>query len=219
MARDPARPDVPDMEAVYDKIAEAWTRTRSGAWPAVCRFLGAVERGSLLADVGAGSGRYFDVEEARGLRIVGLDFSHGQLVVARRVHGERVRLVRADARAVPLKDACADAALHIAVLHHLFHRSDRILSLRELYRILRPGGRAFASSWAESASVLSAARRLEGGGPRDLLVPFKEKLDKPAERFFHAYERGELEDELRDAGFSRVKEWLEEDNWFAEVTR
>lgn len=219
MAREPAGADVPDMEAVYDKIAEAWATTRSDAWPAVRTFLGSLERGSLLADVGAGSGRYFQVEEARGLQIVGMDFSHGQLVVARRVSGERARLLRADARAVPLRNACADAALHVAVLHHLFDRKERVQSLREVHRILRPGGRAFASSWGESASVLQGARRLEGGGPRDLIVPFKAKLDQPAERFFHAYEKGELEGEMRDAGFMRVREFREDDNWFAEVAR
>jgi len=83
MTRKPSSPIVPDMEAVYDAIAEAWARTRSGAWPAVRQFLASLPRGTLLADVGAGSGRYFEVDEARGLKILGLDLSKGQLEVAR----------------------------------------------------------------------------------------------------------------------------------------
>src|SRR6185295_10097314 len=73
-----------DAEAVYDAIAEAWVKTRSGPWPEVREFLQGLPRASRMVDVGAGSGRYLKVEEARGLALVGVDVSRGQLAVARR---------------------------------------------------------------------------------------------------------------------------------------
>lgn len=213
------RPTVPDMEAVYDAIAEPWARTRSGAWPAVTRFLAGLPRGTLVADVGVGSGRYLTVPEADGLRFVGLDFSKAQLVMARKVAGERAHVVRADVRALPLRNSCAPAALHIAVLHHLASREERVQALHELRRVLRPGARALISSWGLHAAVFGAARRAQGGGPRDFIVPFKEKLAVPADRFFHAYETGELAAEAADAGFASMRAWTEDDNEFVEVVR
>jgi SAM-dependent methyltransferase len=210
---------LPDMEAVYDAIAEPWARTRSGAWPAVTNFLAALPRGTLVVDVGVGSGRYLTVPEARGLRFVGLDFSKAQLAIARKVAGERADLVRADVRALPLCTASAPAALHVAVLHHLASRQERVASLRELHRLLRGGARALLSSWGLTAPVFSAARRAEGGGPHDFIVPFKEKLPAPADRFFHAYEAGELAAEAASAGFTSIRAWNEDDNEFVEVVR
>jgi tRNA (uracil-5-)-methyltransferase TRM9 len=214
-----APPGVPDMESVYDTIAEAWARTRSGAWPAVRSFLRSVPRGQRLADIGSGSGRYFSVDEAQGLRIIALDFSRGQLAVARRVAGPHVALARADVRALPLRAGAVDGALLVAVIHHLPKRSERVQSLREMLRALRPGGRALVANWSAGAEVFEGARPLEGGEKGDFLVPFKERLERPAQRFFHAYGEGELTGELREAGFGAVREWIEAQNRFAEVVR
>jgi ubiquinone/menaquinone biosynthesis C-methylase UbiE len=213
------RPALPDAEAVYDAIAEAWVRTRSGAWPAVTSFLAGLSRGLRVADVGAGSGRYLTVPEARGLRMVAVDVSRAQLAIARRQVGASADLVRGDARRMPLRTACVDGALHIAVLHHFFERAERVDGLRELHRVMRAGGRALVSSWGEHADVFTRARRVDGGGPRDFLVPFKEALATPVARFFHAYEPGELEGEAREAGFRGLAAWSERENQFVEVTR
>ncbi len=69
--------------------------------------------------------------------MLGVDLSAGMLVVAARVPG---RLVRADARRLPLPDAIADAAVTIATLEFV----DPAAVLAELARITRPGGRIFA---------------------------------------------------------------------------
>lgn len=205
------------MEEVYDTIAEAWVRTRSGPWPPVTRFLASLRRPALVADVGTGSGRYLNVEEARGLRFAALDFSRRQLEVARRSAREGVLFLRADVRLLPIRDSVAHAALGVAVVHHFLAREDRVGSMAEVRRVLKPGGRALISAWADGAEVFRGSRRVEGAGPRDFLVPFKERLEKPADRFFHAYAEGELESEALEAGFGGVREWTEKDNRFVEA--
>src|SRR5689334_10267140 len=155
--------EVPDAEAVYDAIAEAWVRTRSAPWPAVTGFEAGLPRGARLVDLGAGSGRYLAVDEAAGLRAVGLDVSRGQLAVARRMLGPGAALLRGDARTLPVKDASADAALCIAVVHHFFEASDRLRAVSEARRILKHGGRALFSAWGSDAEIFAAARRLRGG--------------------------------------------------------
>jgi tRNA (uracil-5-)-methyltransferase TRM9 len=127
--------------------------------------------------------------------------------------------LRADARAVPLRDAVADAALCVAVVHHIFEASERVGALREVRRVLKEGGTALVSAWGNEAEVFQGARRLEGGGENDFVVPFKEKMERPAERFFHAYTGGELEEDCRRAGFGRVREWTERENRFAKCVR
>ncbi len=216
--REGKAPDLPDMEAVYDTIASAWTATRSGPWPEVLAFLAGRRRPAWVLDLGVGGGRYLAVEEAKGLFVVGLDRSRGQLKEAREVAGRPGRLLRGDARALPLRTGTFDAVLCVAVVHHLFEREDRVRVMREARRALRPGGTALFSGWGTHAGAFEGARRVDGGGRQDFLVPFKGQMPAPVWRYFHAYAEGELGEEAREAGFDRVRERVGRENRFAEAS-
>ena len=54
----------------------------------------------------------------------------------------------ADALNLPVLPARFDAAISIAVLHHISSPERRQLAVREILRILRPGGRALITVWA-----------------------------------------------------------------------
>lgn len=54
---------------------------------------------------------------------------------------DRVELVEGDARALPFPDASFDVVLSNLVVHNLGEATDREAALREMRRVLRPGGR------------------------------------------------------------------------------
>lgn len=96
------------------------------------------QRDQVVVEVGCGTGRLVAHLADRGAGVLGLDLSAGMLAVATtRAPG---RLVRADARQLPLPDAIADAAVTIATLE--FVSAPAVLA--ELARITRPGGRIVA---------------------------------------------------------------------------
>ncbi len=94
--------------------------------------------GGRLIDVGAGYGRLAD-EYAGYREVVLLDASEPHLQAAReRFAGDpRVSVVAGDAFQLPFPDASFDAAVCIRVLHHF---EDPGQAIRELGRIVRPGG-------------------------------------------------------------------------------
>ncbi|NXH14430.1 ALKB8 protein, partial [Bucco capensis] len=53
-----------------------------------------------------------------------------------------------DALAVPIRTGACDACISIAVLHHFSTAERRVAAIRELTRLLRPGGRALLYVWA-----------------------------------------------------------------------
>lgn len=139
-----------------------------------------------VLDVGCGRGLLL-VEAARRLRdgrAVGIDvWSAGDQSGNRpastlenaRIAGvaDRVGVLTADARDLPFADASFDVVVSSAVLHNIHRRADRRRALREISRVLRPGGRVaildilHTREYARvlSEAGLSAIRRSE---PRPL---------------------------------------------------
>jgi ubiquinone/menaquinone biosynthesis C-methylase UbiE len=63
-------------------------------------------------------------------------------------------LIEASAEDLPLSDAKFDVVLSLGPLYHLIERETRIRSLRESWRVLRPGGRLFAAAITRYGAVI-----------------------------------------------------------------
>lgn len=78
-----------------------------------------------------------------GCRVVGVDFAaemlrHGHRKVVGVPHGQRIELLRGDAMRVPVADTSVDAT---TIGFGIRNVSDPAQVLREVHRVLRPGGR------------------------------------------------------------------------------
>ena len=104
---------------------------------ALVRELGDV-RGALLVDSCCGTGDLSLALARAGARVLGVDFTPEMLSRARgKAAGGAARFVAGDALALPLGDASADAA---TVAFGIRNVSDRARGLREMRRVVRPGG-------------------------------------------------------------------------------
>jgi len=55
---------------------------------------------------------------------------------------DRVEVKTADMRAIPFPDASFDAVVSCAAIHNLYAQADRAKAIREIARVLKPGGHA-----------------------------------------------------------------------------
>jgi len=98
--------------------------------------LAALSPGMRVLDAGCGNGLYLRGLRDRQVTVVGCDRSLGMLQAA-----AHPALLGADVTALPLRDGVVDVALAI---HMLYHVPDRETAIRELRRVVVPGGTCIA---------------------------------------------------------------------------
>lgn len=184
-----------EQESRYDRIAEGYAAWWSPVHrPATLRLLDEVAREASagrhrILDVGCGTGALAVAAAARwpDVEVDATDVSAGMLAVAARTlaaagePGSRVRLVQAPADRLPFPDGTFDVATSAFVLQLV---PSRPRALREIRRILRPGGRLAFVAWLSGDLPLAAdeawdaalqAAGLDGrespGGHDDLASP------------------------------------------------
>lgn len=203
---------------VYDKIADRFDETRFAIWKGVDAFLRNLSPGSYVLDSGCGNGKYarYAVESYPSIRFHGLDACGALLNIASE-KAPASDWTRAGATRLPFRDGVFDAVISIAVLHHIACEEDRRDFLREIARVLRPGGRAYVTVWASNAAK-PKWKPLDGMG--DWLVPWIGVGDVHW-RYYHLFENGELEglvsEACEDVALSGVE--FEMDNWCASFAR
>ncbi|MBA2318679.1 MAG: class I SAM-dependent methyltransferase [Euzebyales bacterium] len=125
-----------------------------------------VAAGDRVVDVGCGNGRYLRRLDG-SVDVVAVDRSHGMASEVARELGARVGVIVADAAALPVPTATADAVL---AMHMLYHLPDMDQGVRELRRIIKPHGTVLVSTNAadhlsELDDLMSRAVGMLTGSP------------------------------------------------------
>jgi ubiquinone/menaquinone biosynthesis C-methylase UbiE len=142
--------------------------------------------GQRVLDVGCGTGRFALALAERGARVWGVDPSEDMLREARSNAAGKAAFKQARAEALPFKDGWFDRA----VLRLVVHLVERPQALREVARVLGPGGRIVIATFAPSSFEDFWVARV-----------FPQVVEIDRRRF---PERDQLADELGLAGFANV---------------
>lgn len=144
----------------YDTVNSVLSAGTDAGWRKHAARDSGLSGGGSALDVACGSGK-LTAELARLAgptgRVVGLDFSLQMLEVARRDHPE-LTFVEGDALNLPFDDAGFDASTIAFGLRNL---ADPLRGLREMLRVIRPGGRAVVLEFVRPPrGVVGGAYRL-----------------------------------------------------------
>jgi SAM-dependent methyltransferase len=153
-----------------------------------------VGSGTGVLDVCCGPGILAAGALARGAEVIGLDFASEAVALARRTVPFG-RFQQGNAQALPFTDARFDA---VVCGYGLMHLPDPAIALREMLRVLRPGGRVGVSVWDAGGvgfSLVYEAVRAKG----EPNVPLPHGPD-----FFQFGTVAKMEATLIEAGFTDV---------------
>ena len=195
---------MPTIKDTFDRIAPGWYNYRHRTrFP---RELEAIvqrwKRGKLL-NIGCAHGPDF-VPFREDFELYGIDISRKMLEMAQKYavkYDFTVNLTEADAGYLPYADGSFEHALVVATYHHIEGKNERLLTLQELHRILKPGGEAFITVWNRWQP------RFWFKG-KDTQVPWRSGEDT-LYRYYYLFSYGEIEKLVKKAGFNLVKSYPE----------
>jgi SAM-dependent methyltransferase len=132
---------------------------RSGLWRKQLEgrllpwVLGDVELGSDLLEVGPGPGLATDVLRQRAAKLTSIEIDDRLATsLEERLAGTNVEVIHGDATDMPFENDRFTAAVSFTMLHHVPSPELQDRLLREVHRVLRPGG-LFAGSDSISSRV------------------------------------------------------------------
>lgn len=178
-------------------------------------------RGKCLLDAGCGGGRYTAAWNALGAQpVIGVDISPANIGDAQRravAAGLDIQFQVTDVLNLPFADTYFDLVFSNGVLHHT---RDCARGIRELVRVLKPGGLGWlyliekpGGLFWDSIEILRAVMR----GERDEIARMAlQILGTPSNRIFYMLDHvmvpinvrlttGEVERYLRDAGATEIR--------------
>ena len=203
--------------SVYDHFAADFDHTRYSVWTGVRNFLDNLEPYALVADVGCGNGK--NSVYRRDICVFANDLSKELTDLSYQKHKKnRCSFLIADGLQLPYKDNTFDACMSIAVIHHIKDPKKRYAFVKELLRIVRPGGTVLVSVWAAEQPIKPKWKNISG---TDYLIPWHAKDGAVHDRFYHLYTRDDIDATERSLGGEGYgcSITYEKDNWFIKVVK
>jgi len=127
----------------FDQLGGGWDELREGFFTNATRDkaleLANVQPGTLAADVGAGTGYITEALAQHGVAVIAVDTSQQMLaaLTAKLPPEAGVDCREGAAEALPIDDAAVDYTFANMVLHHV---DFPLAAIREMARVLKPGG-------------------------------------------------------------------------------
>lgn len=182
------------VNEVYEEIAEHFDVTRVNKWSWVEDYLNKLKPNSLVLDLGCGNGRNMNHEN---IKFIGVDNCENFVRICNQ---KGLDVINCNMTKVNLENEKVDGIICIAVFHHLSTLENRIEALREMKRLVKPGGKILLSVW--SINQPQKTRRKFNNYGNNIVI--WNSYGKLFERYYYIFKIDEIKSLFRMVGLSLI---------------
>ena len=146
MKKETAEKILAKNKELYDQIAKDFSITRTKLWPEFEYFKGYLQNNQAILDLGCGNGRLLELLKDYQIDYLGIDNSQKLIEQAKKKwlnHDFQV----SDILDLSFLNKKFEIVFCVAVLHHIPSSRLRAKVLREIYSVLKPGGKLLMTNW------------------------------------------------------------------------
>jgi tRNA (uracil-5-)-methyltransferase TRM9 len=185
-----------NQENIWDKIAEEWHMFKKSPSQTATEFINK-SKGKIL-DFGSGSGRnLLQVNPSKNRELYLVDFSQEMLNLAEQRAKElnlKINTKKSSLEKTDFPENYFDAAICTAAIHCIETPAKRSKSVKELYRILKPGAKANIEVWNKDSERFKK-------NPKEKFISWRDK----GKRYYYLFEEKEFKNLLEKTGFKIIK--------------
>ncbi len=201
----------------YNLLAENYARTRAFIPEDIEELADYTFSGERILDSGCANGRLFGILQEKKISYFGIDISKELIEIAKSKYPTGNFQV-ADALNLPFSDNFFDKVYSISVLHNIPSKDFQLQYLKEVRRVLKPGGLLILRVWDfwrrkvfPTLLFKYTFLRLAGKSKldfKDVFVPWKDSRGRVLiQRYFHCFTKRELIKLAEKAGFTIKEVW------------
>lgn len=124
-----------NLKQIYEEIADEFDTTRYSVWTCVKEFLNNLPINSKCLEIGCGNGKNLLFRPE--LNMEGIDFCKNFVKIC---CNKGLRVKQNDMRNLDYVNDSFDNTFSVAVLHHLYKKTDRTKAIKEQIRVTKKGG-------------------------------------------------------------------------------
>jgi SAM-dependent methyltransferase len=200
----------------YNRIAQHFSDTRYDKKTTILeQFKDYIKNGQYILDWGCGNGRLLFLLQDFDIHYIGTDQSIELIKIAQNVWKEQIESGKAQFFCTEQEKHFPvdyfDLVFMIASFHHLPDTESRMNLLKKIYKEMKPGGKLIMTNWnLESDWAQDKLQKdWEKIGENDFLIPWKNQQGElMAKRYYHHFNKEELEDLLSQSGFMVEKNYF-----------
>jgi ubiquinone/menaquinone biosynthesis C-methylase UbiE len=200
----------------YEMLAEDFSRTRQFTWD-IEILSQYTSDGDTVLDLGCGNGRLLEVLKKHRIEYFGPDASKKLIEIARQKYPQN-KFEVGDILNLPYSDNFFNKVFAIRTLHHIPSKEFRLQALKEIRRVLKPGGVLILTVWNVWGSKykinllrvikysflkIIGKTKLDFG---DTFIPWW-KMGEKVKRYFHFFTKKELKNLTEEVGLEVEKIW------------
>jgi ubiquinone/menaquinone biosynthesis C-methylase UbiE len=200
------------VKSDYQITADSFDQTRQNLWQEFLGFKKYVKKADKVLDLGCGNGRLSELFDGMEIDYVGIDNSQSLIDKAKNRYPNK-KFITSDIIDLPFTDGEFDIIFFIATFHHIPSLILRQKVIKEVKRVLKPGGILIMTNWnlfnrqhlpnTFKYFILNLVG-LTKMDFKDVLVKWKKPL---VLRYYHAFTKREIARVLKNNDFKIIKNY------------